>query len=481
MITAEQAKVLPRRGLRKPLTRLPAGRRADEGRSGAYRAALTMLHTGQGTPMVTIDKALRADPGFVSGHCLRAALLVMTCRDDARLELGRTLDAAQVFIHRADERESRHLEAASAWLENDLRRALQLYGEIAVDHPHDTLALRVAHFGDLQWSRTERLRDRVAAVLPHWHEGMEGYTHVLGMYAFGLAEAGDYDLSERAGRRAIALDRGNAGAIHAVAHVLEMQGRVEEGIAWLLATAPNWTRSAGYAPHLWWHLALFHLDLSDTNAALRIHDRHLLVGAGPATSTLVDASALLWRLQLRGVDVASRWRPVADGWAQRQVDGLRPFNDTHAMLAFVAAERRSSAEGLIDALRTSAARTPDLHEIIHGAALPVCTALKAFGEGDYEAATATLHDLRHLAKRCGGSQAQCDLLHLTLLESALRSGYTPMARSLVAERIESRPRSVFNRHLMARVGGAPTFFVGDQMYWAQDRMDFVREALLASP
>jgi tetratricopeptide (TPR) repeat protein len=196
-----------------------------------------MLHTGHGAPMATIEQALRADPGFVSGHCLRAALLVMTTRDDARPELARTLDAAQAAIHRADERERRHLEAARAWLDSDLKRALELYGEIVTDYPHDTLALRVAHFGDLLWSRTECLRDRVAAVLPHWHEGIEGYAHVLGMYAFGLAEAGDYELAEQVGRRALKLDRDNAGAVHAVAHVLEMQGRVEEGIAWLHATA----------------------------------------------------------------------------------------------------------------------------------------------------------------------------------------------------------------------------------------------------
>jgi tetratricopeptide (TPR) repeat protein len=434
--------------------RRPAESQPEQRRRGAYSAALTMLHTGQGMPMAVIEQALLADPGFVSGHCLRAALLVMTCRDDARPELARTLDAAKAAIDRASERERRHLEAAGAWLENDLKRALHLYGEIVTDHPHDTLALRVAHFGDLQWGRVERLRDRVAGVLPHWHEGMEGYTHVLGMYAFGLAEAGDYELAEQSGRRALELDRANAGAIHAVAHVLEMQGRVEEGVAWLNATARNWTRNAGYAPHLWWHLALYHLDLADTKAALRIYDQQMHGGVGQSTSTLVDASALLWRLQLRGVDVAARWRAVAEGWTQRQVDGLRPFNDTHAMLAFVAAERRSNAERLIDELRSSAVRSPDLHDIIHGAAVPVCEALMAFGSRDYEAAAATLLDLRHLAKRCGGSGAQCDLLHLTLVESALRSGHTSMARSLVAERIASRPHSVFNQHLMARARGA---------------------------
>jgi hypothetical protein len=274
------------------------------------------------------------------------------------------------------------------------------------------------------------------------------------MYAFGLAEAGDYQLAEGVGRRALELDPDNAGAVHAVAHVLEMQGRAGEGIAWLEATAPAWTRSPGYAPHLWWHLALYHLDLSDTDAALRIFDRQLQGGAGPETSVLVDASALLWRLMLRGVDVEARWRPVAEAWAQRLVGGLRPFSDTHAMLAFVAAGHRSSAKELVNALLTSSVRSPDLHEIVHGAALPVCSALMAFGEHDYQAAAVALHDLRHLARRCGGSQAQCDLLHLTLLESALRCGHTAMARSLVAERIASRPQSVFNRQLMARVRGS---------------------------
>jgi len=420
----------------------------------AYIDALAMIHTGRGDPMATIDSALRENPGFVSGHCLRAALLVMACREDARPELANTLDAAHAFIHLADARERRHLEAAAAWLENDLKRALHLYGQVAVDYPHDTLALRIAHFGDLLWSRTERLRDRVAAVLPHWHEGMDGYAHVLAMYAFGLAEAGDYRLAEQAGRRALELDHDNAGAVHAVAHALEMQGRAGEGIAWLRATERYWSSSAGYAPHLWWHLALFHLDLSETAEALRIHDQQLDGSARSAASVLVDASALLWRLQLMGVDVAARWRPLAEAWARNRVGGLRPFSDTHAMLAFVAAGCRSDAEQLVGTLLACSRQSPDLQEVIRNAALPVCNALMAFGSRDYETAASTLHDLRHLARRCGGSQAQCDLLHLTLLESALRSGHASMARSLVAERIASRPHSIYNRHLMARVGHA---------------------------
>ena len=54
-----------------------ASKRREHGRRGAYNAALTLLHTGRGAPMAAIDQALREHADFVSGYCLRAALLVM--------------------------------------------------------------------------------------------------------------------------------------------------------------------------------------------------------------------------------------------------------------------------------------------------------------------------------------------------------------------------------------------------------------------
>jgi hypothetical protein len=429
----------------------PAGRRPDAGQRGAYRAALAMLHTGHGDPIATIDRALAVDPGFVSGLCLRAAALVMACRRADRPALAQTLAAARRARGRADDRERRHLDAAQAWLDGDLRRSLEGYGAIAAAHPHDTLALRVAHQGDLQWGRVRQLRDRVAAVLPHWHEGLDGHAHVLAMYAFGLAENGDHALAERVGRRALALDCNNAGAVHAVAHALEMQGRADDGVAWLHRTASDWTRSGGYAPHLWWHLALFHLERGEVQVALRIHDRQLRRRVAPVIATLVDASALLWRLQLMEVDVSDRWPALAQDWLRSPVGGLRPFTDTHAMLAFVGAGHDGGAQRLLESFRTTATGSSDLDTLIRGAALPVCQALMAFCGGDYASASSILYALRHLSRQCGGSHAQCDLLHLTLVESALRAGHLPMARALVDERLAARPRSAVNRRLLARL------------------------------
>src|SRR5690606_7714861 len=139
------------------------GRAATAGASSeaAYAAALHMLHAGQGDPMATIDRALRHDPEFADGHCLRAALLVMAARDDVRPELARTLQALRNLPPaRLTSRVRRHREAAQAWLDNELQHSLALYGRIADEDPFDSLALRVAHFGDLQWSRQRELRDR---------------------------------------------------------------------------------------------------------------------------------------------------------------------------------------------------------------------------------------------------------------------------------------------------------------------------------
>ena len=57
--------------------------------------------------------------------------------------------------------------------------------------------------------------------------------------------------------------------------------------------------------------------------------------------TLLDATALLWRLRLESVDVGDRFEVVADEWEARldQDRGFYAFNDVHAMLAFVATGR----------------------------------------------------------------------------------------------------------------------------------------------
>src|SRR5262249_23123539 len=153
--------------------------------------------------------------------------------------------------------------------------AVALYDAVLTDRPHDVLALAVAHALDFHLGRRRVMRDRIAKVLRRWTAAMPGYASVLAMYAFALEENGQYRRAEKIARRALALDQRHPGAIHVVAHVMEMQGRVHDGLAFLAAVESAWGEGTGLSIHLAWHRALFHLDTNDPEGALAIYDAQI--------------------------------------------------------------------------------------------------------------------------------------------------------------------------------------------------------------
>jgi len=111
------------------------------------------------------------------------------------------------------------------------------------------LALVVAHTLDFHLGQRRMMRVRLARVLPKWDAAMPGYASVLAMYAFALEENGQYRRAEKIARRALVLDPRHPGAIHVIAHVMEMQGRAREGLAFLAATESAWIEGTGFSVH----------------------------------------------------------------------------------------------------------------------------------------------------------------------------------------------------------------------------------------
>jgi tetratricopeptide (TPR) repeat protein len=415
-----------------------------------YETAIGMLLGRPGDPQGAVAAALAEDPRFVMGHSLRAAVLILSADEAMEPALRECVAAAEELAHRANDRERRHIAAARAWLERDFARAIRLYGEVLIDYPRDRVALRVAHFGDFYLGYQAMLRDRLAQVLPYWDESVPGYGYVLGMYAFGLEETAHYAQAEDTARRALELDRPNPGAVHAITHVMEMQGRQCEGIAWLKETAAQWDQGNGTATHLWWHLALFHLDLNEVSTALDIYDAHIGARPGMALSSLADASALLWRLHLRGLSLGGRWRELADQWAAKRLSAYCPFYDLHAMAAFVGAGDARHVEESLRTLHNRASSDGPGARRVRDISLPIAKAFAAFGKGDYGAAIEGLGKIRVMGQ-LSGSHAQQDAIHLTLVEAALRGHQVRLARALAAERTALKPSSAYNRALAARV------------------------------
>ena len=65
----------------------------------------------------------------------------------------------------------------------------------------------------------------------------------------------------------------------------------------------------------------------------------------------------------------------------------------------------------------------------------------AFAGGDYARAVDAILPVRKDSVRIGGSHAQRDIVNLTLIAAAERSGQWSLARALLAERVLARPTS----------------------------------------
>jgi tetratricopeptide (TPR) repeat protein len=413
-----------------------------------YEEALHLLRCYIGDPVAAVDKAIAESPGFVMAHVLKAYLHLLGT-EPALAPVARQCHAAAAKLP-ADTRERAHLAAVKALAENRWHEASRILEDLSIAHPRDGLALQAGHQVDFFTGHSRMLRDRIARALPAWSAGMPGYHAVLGMHAFGLEESGDYQAAEAEGRKAAELERRDGWAWHAVAHVLEMQGRQKDGIAWLRGDTDAWSRDSFFCVHNWWHLALYHLDLNEIDKVFELLDGPIYGKRSTVILDMVDASAMLWRLHLRGIDVGNRWAAVAEGWAPIATAGNYAFNDAHAMMAFVGARREKDAAALlaaqVDAMRRADDNAAFTGEVGH----PVAKAIKAFGDGRYGETVHLLRPVRNIAHRFGGSHAQRDLLDLTLIEAAFRDGQKALASALAAERAAVKPTSPLARLFVKR-------------------------------
>lgn len=416
-----------------------------------YERALRELQCYRHDPVATVQSALEADPSLVMGQVLHGYLHLLGTEPSGFPVAAADLEAARQLP--ANDREAAHRRALGHLVRNEWRAAGRVLEDITIEHPRDALALQVGHLVDFYTGDSRMLRDRIARALPQWSKDLPGYHAILGMHAFGLEETGLYARAEAAGRRAVELEPRDAWAWHAVAHVLEMQTRRQEGIDWLRQDSDAWSKDNFFAVHNWWHLAICHLDLEEIDEVLALFDGPIYGQRSELVLDLIDASALLWRLHLKGVSLGERWQTLADAWEPHAAAGNYAFNDAHAMMAFVGAGRTRAVRQVLGAQDRAMDEPGDNAAFTREVGQPVTRAILAFGEGDYGETVRLLRPVRNQAQRFGGSHAQRDLLDLTLIEAALRDGQRALARALTAERSDLRPASRAARSLVRRAQG----------------------------
>ena len=407
--------------------------------SGATAASLDLFETALhelrcyvDDPVSTVQRALDASPEMPMAHVLHAYLFLLGTEPEGRAVARDSHRAAQALP--ADARERAHIEAVGLMADGRWRAAGRVLEDLSIEYPRDALALQAGHLSDFYVGDSRMLHDRIARALPHWSASMPGYHAVLSMQAFGLEETGRYARAEKMGRQAVELQPRDGWGQHAVAHVMEMQHRRREGIAWMRSNAADWSEGSFFAVHNWWHTALFHLGLDEVDEVLALFDGPIAGGQSVLALDLIDASAMLWRLQLRGIDVGTRWEPVADRWAPMARAGNYAFNDMHAMMAFAMAGRSADAHALLETQAAAAEADDDNADFMLEVGHAATRAVKAHADGDFAATVQLLRPIRNKAHRFGGSHAQRDLLDQTLIDAARRDGQAALAQALLAER-----------------------------------------------
>ena len=405
----------------------------------------------RGDACAVIDAVLEDHPDFIMGWLFKAGWLTQAMETRIYPDMVAALGEAEKRIAKANDREKGHFAAVKAWVQGDFYSAVQHWEKVLSQYPLDLFALELVHYTDVLLGDVVGQRDVVARVFNLWDESIPGYEFVLGFYAFGLEENNDYFKAEEMGREALAIRPDNPYAVHAVSHVMEMRGRQAGGIRFMASQVGNWGTS-NFANHLWWHTALYHLDLEQHDKAYEIFDNHLdsrRKDGGKYEE--LDAAALLWRLNLVGGKSGDRWAHLADKWEPAASDTLYAFNDVHAMMTFVSDDRVEAQKTLLNANERYVANASDANVAMsREIGMPFCLAMQDFKKENYATCVDRLLPVRYMTHRLGGSFAQRDIIGWTLLEAALRAKKYDLALGLANERAALKPTSVQNWRAVSR-------------------------------
>lgn len=405
-----------------------------------------------GDPLEPFRDALDDSPDFAMALVAKAWIYVMSTEPQATASVRRMVDDIEDMD--LGPREEGHVRALRLAANTEWTAAAREMDWHNAAWPCDLIGLMAGHQIDFLTANARNLRDRIARALPAW-DGVPGRSHLLGMLAFGLEEMGDYHRAEAAGLKALEADPDDSWAHHAVAHVLEMQGRAAEGRDFMRKRRAHWAQPENFLKvHNWWHLALCHLELGEPDEAMALYDDDIRGEPSTVAQNLVDAASLLWRFHILGVDVGERWDELADTWTQHADGRCYPFNDVHAALAYVGAGRRSDATDLVKIGHEGDPKT-EMNRWMRETGEPAIDGVLLFDRGEYRQAVNLLLRARQISGTFGGSHAQRDVLDWTLIEAAIRGKATALARALVQERLALRPDSRVNLAFARRAGLRP--------------------------
>jgi tetratricopeptide (TPR) repeat protein len=375
-------------------------------------------------------EAIGHDPGLAVAHAGAAACLFL---EERFPETKAASDAARAALtEAASPRERSYVDAVTIWTAGRVPEAEAAMRAHVRAYPSDLAIIQRLYFVFFwQGKFPDMLEATTELVRHHPHS-----SYMLGMHAFALEEAGRCAEAVELGEAAIASNPEDAWSVHALAHALYESAAFDAGLAKLPgAIAPcrglNW-----FSNHLWWHVTLMHLARGEYDRASELSRDRFEREPSSIPGDLHDAISLLWRLELAGRPPGDRWQPFTAIARERIGRTGLLFHVAHVAMALAAGADWPATAEQMRLLRERAPK--DATGLIGDVAIPLVEGLHAFAARDYRTTIAKLEPIRPRIVELGGSRAQRDVFHDTLLEACFRAGDMERAERLLAERLARR-------------------------------------------
>jgi len=347
-------------------------------------------------------------------------------------QVSQLIKQSQRLLNSGANRESALLNAVSLAAKGCGVEAATVLEQRLTEAPTDLFAHVLLQEETFWLGQSRWMLDTIERAAPAWSQSDKDYGAFLALRAFANEETGHFDLAEKYGRESVEIDPSDVWGAHAVAHVLVMKGEMHRGIEWLEGLSANWGHANQMRHHLWWHLCLFLLELDEHDRVLHLLDTEVrnpeskLVQASPAaTIDITNYASLLLRLELYGVNVSTQWRTLGDICADRVVNHGSAFSNVHDMMVLCATGQMRTANALLSSVREQFAHSDNLGSQAMAyklAGIPVCEALMAYANRDYNQVLSRLGGVRHQLHLMGASHAQRDVFYHLLVYAAGQQG-----------------------------------------------------------
>ncbi|RNA44621.1 tetratricopeptide repeat 38 [Brachionus plicatilis] len=428
----------------------------------------------------SIARIMSADENFVMGHVIKSGLELIGSSNGFHENnpqlIDHLLNLVKKYQKDLTKRELLHVDAIKNLHYGNLDKSCDIWESILVQHPNDMLAIKFSHDTYFYTGQHAQMRDSISRILPFWQSDVKMSGYLQGMHSFGYVQSNFFQEAKESALRALEINRNDGWATHTICHFNEYRNNFNEGIKFLRNTETDWSGCNLISPHNYWHLALYHIERGEHQAALEIFDQNITQYLElNRTLDMVDVISLLYRLKLDNckIDLSERWSRLMDVFRNRISDHGYIFNDMHLILMLCSCKDKQGEKEFFDSLiRYLNKDNQDvvidycnnvigmkntenyIKKINRNIGVNIFDGIKHFELSEYDKVVDCLRPIRYDIVKIGGSNAQRDLLNQILVHSALLSSNEENKKfglGLINERFGLKPDSNLTKRIQTRL------------------------------